>query len=132
MEAPHRSRLAPRLVLVFAVLACVFGWGDSVAVTPAVPSAGGVHAEAHSGPPGSVHHPAQPAEDGHGGHGSSHDHAVRCMASSAAPTFAAVTGPEAAALVMSAVPPLIRVHEAVLPTAAQRPPSIALLCVQRI
>ena len=139
MASPTRSRLAPRLVLVFAVLGCVFGWGQSVAVTPDAPAAAGLHSEVHADahsqehaePAEAVDHPAQPAEDGHGGHGSGHDHALLCMASSAAPAFGVVSVPDAAALVISAVPGLTRVHGAALPVAEHRAPNTTTLCVQR-
>lgn len=148
MDAPDRSRLAPRLVLVFAVLACLFGWGNAVAaaagqaeqnaastvevVAPAAHSL--AHSSAHAASAGTLDQPAgTPVQqnNGHGGHGSGHDHAVTCMVSSAAAALGAVSVADAAALVISAVPSLIRVHEAALPAAEQRAPSITTLCVQR-
>lgn len=133
MDALDRTRLAPRLVLVFAVLACLVGWGNSVAAA-AGERDHTTHHGAHAGstatfdaPPGAT----QQRDDEHGGHAGGHDHALTCMATSAAAAFSALAVPGGAELVISAVPAVSRVRAMGLPAPEQRGPSIAALCVQR-
>lgn len=149
MDRPARLRLTPRLVLIFAVLACVFGWGHTVAeaASSADPSAAQAAMTApHTASPanGDVGLAAtdqdqgEHAATGHGpaghdgaGHGTSHEHSVSCMASSATAAFGLVAAPDIAALVISVVPPPSRVRDSAAPLVEQRAPSIATLCVQR-
>lgn len=152
MDRPARSRLAPRLLLVVAVLACVFGWGhsfgsaasatDHVSQRPAL--AEQVVLKAESGHAQAGHTESGQAESGHAEsghatndashgstHDSTHDHSVACMASSATTAFGAVAAPVAAALVSVAAPAQVQVFEAAPPVEAHRAPSIATLCVLR-
>lgn len=157
MDRPARSRLAPRLLLVVAVLACVFGWGhsfasaasatDHVSQRPAMAEQVVLKAEpghaqaghAESGHAESGHAESGGAESGHATddashgstHDSTHDHSVACMASSATTAFGAVAAPVAAALVSVAAPAQVQVFEAAPPVEAHRAPSIATLCVLR-
>ena len=156
MERPNRSILAPRLVLVVAVLACVFGWGEAIAVAASGPgnsshslaaptSPAGLpagHGEGSSGsaapalaPVNQVAH-AEHGDAGHGeaGHNASHEHSVSsCMVSSASSAAGALVTPDvAAALVVAAVPPRARVPALAGSVPEQRAPSIVILCVQRI
>lgn len=154
MDRPARSRLAPRLVLIVGVLACVFGWGHSVAAAassaepPAQPSivlpthagSGADNRAAHRAPQTSdataeravdeaAHGHAD--EQGDAGNGSSHDHSVSCMASSATAAFGSVAAPDVAALVVSATPPQIQLPQWTLHPAEQRAPDLAIFCVLR-
>ena len=156
MERPNRSPLAPRLVLIVAVLACVFGWGEAIAVAasgpedsshsqaaPASPAGlPGGHGEGSTGsvapllaPATEVAH-AEHGDSGHGkaGHNASHEHAVSsCMVSSATSAAGALVTPDVAAvLVVAVVPPQARVRHVAGTAPEQRAPSIATLCVQRI
>lgn len=70
-------------------------------------------------------------EQGDAGHGSSHDHSVSCMASSATAAFGAVTIADAAALVVAALPPQTHLRASALHAAEQLAPGIATFCVLR-
>ena len=149
MDHPARLRLTPRIALIFAVLACVFGWGHAVAeaATSAEPATQGAVMAPHSGVAADEgmtavvaadevqvsHHPTSDGTAGHegAGHGASHDHSVSCMASSATAAFGLVAAPDVAALVVAVVPPQSRVRDSLAPLVEQRAPSIATLCVQR-
>ena len=149
MDRPARLRLTPRLVLLFAVLACVFGWGHTVAeaassADPAAAQAAAMAPHAGASADGDTNlgavdqdqdaHPAAghgPAGHDGAGHGASHDHSVSCMASSATAAFGLVAAPDIAALVVSAVPAQYRVRGFAATPVEQRAPSIATLCVQR-
>ncbi|MGQ0625666.1 MAG: hypothetical protein ACT4PP_13595 [Sporichthyaceae bacterium] len=159
MDRSARSRLAPRLVLIFAVLACVFGWGQSIAAAassaePSAPPAlaAPVHASSasdtavHSSAPVSVA-TAERAVDqatqgpadaqghgdaqGHAGHGSSHDHSVSCMASSASAAFGAATASDVAPVAAAVIPLQTPLRELALRAGEQRAPGIATFCVLR-
>ncbi len=138
MDRPSRPPLAPRLVLVVAVLACLFGWGHGVAsaagATDGASRPGATveqtleagHDHAAAG-----HVEDRQPSDGHAGHGAGHDHSVFCMASSAGAALGAVAAPDAAGPVITALPAQTRSLEAAPPVEAHRAPSIAALCVLR-
>lgn len=141
--APHTrtEHLAPRLLLLFAVLFCVLGLGQSgagaaeTAPQPAVitaASTGGHGAHQASGSvvwTSPVQAPAAP-ESGHGSHNPGADHDLTCMASSVTAVIGFLALPDAAALVRAVIAPASRMRTAVL-AAYPRPPDIATLCVQR-
>jgi hypothetical protein len=133
-------RLAPRLVIVFAVLACVFGWGHSASVA-ASSKAGPTHAVVDAseaqypvgGHSGHGHPSAESRErgDAHGsGHPPGHEHSTLCMASSAVPALGLATVPDVTALLVTMAPPArLSVVDAGL--GEQRGPEIATFCVLR-
>ena len=161
MDRPRGSRLAPRLVIVFAVLACVFGWGHSVsaAVSPEAiaaptmvdtaqaPDSPAGHAPDHGANHGTSSGPAPAASPGtggsaadasadhrehHGGHSTGHQHSVFCMASSATSSPGLVPAPDVATLLVTVVPPQTRHCAPEVAVDEQRAPSIAALCILRI
>ncbi len=143
--APHTriERLAPRLLLLFAVLFCLLGLGQSVAAaTESAPEPAAIAAASPAGhgahqASGSVvsttpvQAPAEP-EGGHGSHSPGTDHGLTCMASSATAVIGVLALPDAAALVRAVIAPASRLRTAVFAVAYPRPPDIATLCVQRI
>lgn len=151
MDRPRAPRLAPRLVIVFAVLACVFGWGHSASVAasseaapahpvidnPQASSAG--HDRGHGATPAVSPDAVESAGDAAGahhrdhsdGHNAAHDHAVFCMASSATSALGLVPAPDVAALLVTVVPAQPRHRAGVVVVNEPRAPSIAALCVLR-
>ncbi|MGQ0631566.1 MAG: hypothetical protein ACT4P1_11020 [Sporichthyaceae bacterium] len=143
---PRRS-LAPRLMLLFAVLTCLLGLGQAGAsaqtvMTNPTPTAvvsmsehGGHKAAGSSltavgiSPAAGAAGPAQ----GHGGHGSEAGHELSCMTASAVSATGAVALADAANLLSPAFfVPVSQMRSAVLVVAYPRPPDISALCIQRI
>lgn len=138
------STLSPRLLLLFAMLSCVLGFGQLGASAaqpgPAVgaPAATTSHPaprapitessaqDAPAASPDGVPN-AQRGPDGQGGH------ALSCGSTVAVVALDALPAPDASSVVAFIVAPTSRLRTAALGAAAHaRPPSIATLCVQRI
>ncbi|MGQ0632703.1 MAG: hypothetical protein ACT4P1_16935 [Sporichthyaceae bacterium] len=138
------SNLAARLVLLFAVLACLLGLGQAGAAAQIEPFAiaptAGATATAHGDHPAAhvlqvdsaATVPTAP-EAGHSGHGSDASHAMDCMTTTASSAIGALIIADTANLVTPAfVAPMSRLHTAVHSAAYPRPPDLRTLCVQRI
>lgn len=149
MISPNRSRsLAPRLVLLFAVLVCLLGLGQAGASAQTSPDASQTASmpTAVAADSGHAAHevatPAVRADDrslaaapgeGHAGHGSDAGHALNCMSAIAVAALGAIALTDAATLVSPVFSaPVPRLRSAVLAVSYPRPPDIATLCVQRI
>lgn len=133
MDAPDRTRLAPRLVLVLAVLACLFGWGNAVASAAGDRELAPRHA-AHAASAGTLDLPIDaPAHgDDEGGHSPGHHHdALTCMAGSVAAALGTPALSDAAALVIPAAPTLAAARDDAVAAAPHRGPSVTSLCVLR-
>ena len=148
-------RIAPRLLLIFAVAACVLGWTPPAAAT--LDAAGHAHASAVSmaagdgtsldavtepgerrvGPGVTVERAAVTAgqvEDRQGSAGrGSHKHAFSCLTGpAAAAALSVLAAPAVAALVAAAFPSQPRLLGTGSRPAKHRFVSITTLCVQRI
>ena len=157
MEIWTPLRIAPRLLLIFAVAACVLGWTPPAAATPdaarhahasavSMAAGAGTSLDAVTEPGEGRLGPAPTAEQafvtagqgedrpGSAGRGS-HKHAFSCLTGPAvaAAAFSVLAAPVVAALVAAAAVPS---HPRLLGTgdrtAKYRPVSITTLCVQRI
>lgn len=138
------SNLAPRLVLLFAVLSCLLGLGQAgaaaqiapVAAAPTTVAAATTHADhpaAHALQADTAATvPAAPAA-GHAEHGSDASHAMDCITVTASAAIGALAIADAANLVTPTfIAPMSRMHTAVHSVAYPRPPDLRTLCVQRI
>lgn len=136
------TTLAPRLLLLFALLSCVLGFGQLEAsaapsgVDVTVPSVAAAH-PAHHAPAAAPSEGASAASpvgtaDEPGGHGAHGDHALSCMSTSGAVALGALLAPDVAVVVRSVVAPMSLLRTAIAQAAYPRPPDLAALCVQRI
>ena len=144
MISPVRSsRLAPRLVLLFAVLTCLLGLGQTssvaqtadMAAMPAVASAdSGRSAHQMATPAQATDEPSAPSPaSGRGGHGGDAGHAMDCMSATAVAALGAIALAGAADLISPVLSaPISGLHAAVLAVSYPRPPDITTPCVQRI
>ncbi|MGQ0843036.1 MAG: hypothetical protein ACT4QF_02765 [Sporichthyaceae bacterium] len=132
------TTLAPRLLLLFALVVCVLGFGQPGAsaappgVAATVAGAAAAQAAPHSpavAPEGASAASPLGAPYEHGAHG---DHALSCVSTSGAVALGALLAPDVAAVVRSVVTAMSRVRTAIAEAAYPRPPDIAALCVQRI
>lgn len=139
------TTLAPRLLLLFALVACVLGFGQfgatassdgtDTAPTVAVATAHAGHHSPTTAPSAADASPAVPhgTQDEHGGHGAHGDHAVSCMATTGGAAQGDLVAPATTTAIGSlVVAPASQFRFAAPTPAYPRPPDIATLCVQRI
>lgn len=137
------SSLAPRLMLLFAVLGCLLGLGQAGAA--AETASMGSMPMALAADSGHVAHQLAPAmqnpadsslgisAEGHAGHGSTTAHAMNCMSAAAVAASGAVALADVANTATAAlIAPMSRLHTAILVESYRRAPDITTLCVQRI
>lgn len=145
MAARTRFRsLAPRLVLLFAVVFCVLKLGQAGAADQAMPMASMPstvaadydHVVQHDATlvhASTVRGLADPADLGRAGHDTGAGRTMSCLAASTLAVFGSPAFADAALLVTPAVSaPLSRMRAGLFALAYPRPPDLTTLCVQRI
>ncbi|MGQ0842996.1 MAG: hypothetical protein ACT4QF_02560 [Sporichthyaceae bacterium] len=152
----HRTRagtIAPRLLMLAAVLFCLFGFAvpEGSGGTAAAPSAvvGLLTTDVAAGAADTAHAAHEPADDpslasvasvgwadaGHAahGHGAGHgEHSVNCMPSASSSPIAAAPAPDLAPAVTVVALALPRSAAVFIPAVLPRPPDLRSLCVQRV